>query len=581
MAEDTKLWLIKKDSQIRGPFSEQKIKQMLKEGEFSAMDLACLPDMQVWLNICCYDQFMSEQQKTSRKKSAKEEEKTLASTATVLISKTKKKIKQLTDTLSVSNSETETDMISQTETNTKPVVVKDVSYEVLSKNKAGAKAGGKPQRIKKIFKFLIYMSAVSVIAYLIFSDLVKNNNMAKNTLASPESKKAHLHFKAGDYIKALESWKSVENTLSDKDKVWFYILQLKINNHIYQGEKSLQLLERTGLYPEMKDMVSALLKIKSEDFYLAKQILNSIIEQKTADPKIQRSAVINLILLFSRDQNCDEAWSYYEQYKKLIKKSFMLNTVLSSCFLRSKNFQQYSSRTAVLLSSVIEQKREYYQEAQMASAYQRLLKGQSDKIEPIVQKILESGFYSSENYYRSVFVDAHIYSWPQWLGICRDLYKSQKNHPLFVSLYAYCLFRSGQKSSAFSEIEKAIAMNSKDSLIKSVHAYMAYNSQLQDQFELILEDAVQLNKGFNYALADVLQAQVYALEKNWSKVFKQWEKVLKNQEGYRLFALTGMGRASYELHKLQEARRYLKQAGLLDPEYSYTALRLLKLKLKN
>ena len=68
---DEKVWLVKKNQAIQGPFSDTEIKQGLKTGIFSPIDSACLPGMEVWLCISNYQNF-KEFIKTLDKDSTKE-----------------------------------------------------------------------------------------------------------------------------------------------------------------------------------------------------------------------------------------------------------------------------------------------------------------------------------------------------------------------------------------------------------------------------------------------------------------------------------------------------------------------------
>lgn len=70
MSKDTKekRWLIKKNHEILGPFSDEEVEEDLNTGHFSVLDSACLPDKQVWLCLGNYEkfsEFMSKQKEPS------------------------------------------------------------------------------------------------------------------------------------------------------------------------------------------------------------------------------------------------------------------------------------------------------------------------------------------------------------------------------------------------------------------------------------------------------------------------------------------------------------------------------------
>ena len=149
MSGDTKekRWLVKKNFEIIGPFSDAEVEEGLSTGQFSILDSACLPDRQVWLCLGNYEKFSEFMDKTKR---------VSGTTAQTLLSR-------ITDTIFLNtNTNTLTDTGELDSSSGSPPVVEDVSYEVVDEKQIFNKL------IKMIFqKRIIVPLSVFIVVILV------------------------------------------------------------------------------------------------------------------------------------------------------------------------------------------------------------------------------------------------------------------------------------------------------------------------------------------------------------------------------------------------------------------------------
>ena len=148
MSKDTKdkKWLIKKNDEILGPFSDEEVEEELNTGNFSVLDSACLPDRQVWLCLSNYKQF------SEFKSEQKEPSGTIAQTL----------LSRITDTLLINTSTlTETSELDADDATTQ--FVQDVSYKVVDEKWSIQKF------VKKIYQKKVFLfSSIFVVLLIIF-----------------------------------------------------------------------------------------------------------------------------------------------------------------------------------------------------------------------------------------------------------------------------------------------------------------------------------------------------------------------------------------------------------------------------
>ena len=156
MSEDkNKRWLIKKNSEIIGPFSNAEVEEGLNTGHFSVLDSACLPNEQVWLCLGNYEGFSEFMDKVKGSSSS--------TTAQTLLSK-------ITDTIFINTHTNTLTDTSEVDTAKAATIAEDVSYKVIDE------AQMKNKFMKIIFQkrviFLFALLTTGLIIFLIASDLL-------------------------------------------------------------------------------------------------------------------------------------------------------------------------------------------------------------------------------------------------------------------------------------------------------------------------------------------------------------------------------------------------------------------------
>ena len=154
MSKDTKdkKWLVKKNDEILGPFSDEEVEEELNTGNFSILDSACLPDQQVWLCLSNYEkfsEFQSEQKESS------------GTVAQTLLSK-------ITDTILINTSTlTETSKLdTEDASNSVTKFVQDVSYKEVDEKQSFQKIIKKIDR-KKVFLFSSIFIVLLIIVLIV------------------------------------------------------------------------------------------------------------------------------------------------------------------------------------------------------------------------------------------------------------------------------------------------------------------------------------------------------------------------------------------------------------------------------
>ena len=550
---EEKKWLIKNNNQIIGPFTEREVKEELAKGYISPFATACVPGQTFWVFISAYPEFPGRTDTTKLTEFATALRTSFTKTYT-FGSRTIPSDQQSKITDSVSDSSSE---------------VQEVPYKEVERSPEFALM---EKRKKKVHTVLIVCSAVVFIVCALFMFLNRESNLSESGDQLISSHSGRVYFDTGNYSRAIKVWDEERNrkNLNRDDEILLQTLQFQLNNNISRGEALMRLYEDRGVNTELKKMIRALIQLKTDNLQSAKPLLIELMNNSQSQ-EIKKVAFANLALLSAKTQDC----RFFKEYAvNHFENKNLIHFALSLCLLQSKSIsvdQQIKAEN--LLKKISQRPQDYYQEAIVGLAYIRYQKGQ--EVLSLIEKLLDSDPYLTSKYHYNVYIDRKIYSWPQLLPLCEQIYSSKKDDKLMITFYAYCLVRSHHYELAQEFIKKASLIDSVDVLIKTIYAYVTGFINLKSQSVLILGDAIQSNSDMKYMLPYILQAQFCAENEDWECAVQNWRLVLKNTPD-SLSGLGGLAYAKYNQGHYAEAKVYMDRGFDVGKETLYSPLLFIK-----
>ena len=560
-----KRWLIKNNNQIMGPFSQFQLEEEFKKGHISLFATACMPGQEFWSFIIVFPEFSHFADKTQLTQLTKtfgtSSLKTI-SLYSALGTQTKKIQDPTAPHVKEAASTPESDF-----------AVQEVPYDVVEDN---TKAPLIEKIKKKKQQLFIWMSALAVIAGVFFVISYERQKSAQQ-LATPLSfDTGRAYFSTGLYLKASQVWEEArqKNPLDKETEALAQLIRFQLDDDISQAGAVDHLNQPPNVISELRKIVKSLTQIKTGSLKMAKDSLNSLIYVSQLQD-IKKAALANLAFLSAQTGDCH----FFDKYKENdFENKHLFHFAFSFCLIRSPSLSaEQKQKAEVSLKKVIKEKGSYYQEAVVGLAYMQLQ--QKKDVSSLIKGLLDSSPYLTNSYYYDIFIDRNIYSWPQLLSLCEKIYSKKTDDKFFITFYAYCLARSKKYSDAKSFIERAIAIDSTNVLIKSIHAYITETINLKDQSALILGDAIRSNADMNYMLPYILQARFCENKKDWECAVENWQLVLKNRPD-SLSSLGGLSYAKYHQGYYAEAREYMKRGLNVDTLKLYSPLQFVEKMLK-
>ena len=583
---DNKTWLIKDHNFVTGPFSQKEVQEQLKQGKISFFAMVNRPGQIFWGFVGVYPEFSKFVDQT--------------------------KLTKLTTTLSAFNvtktKDTEFNATKTKNTEFNPPIqqtspasseVESVPYQVIEEAKT-------KEKLKDPLGLSFIMSVVVVLATL----GVGYYFLSQQKPAPVEHKvmdEGQSWFLAGHYDRALKIWQEMLPS-SDSHKTSLKLLHFQIQNDISMLTFLLQ--ETKG---EKRDLIQALAYIKSGDLTSGEQSLKKLI-QESSSKEIKQSAFANMAMLSTKEGKCD----FFKNYEEAMfgNKSF-IQFLLSFCFLTSSSSKD-KEKAKTMLTSLVQKQQSYYQEALLGLVYIQVeegkltstrsskeegkgehLKAVVDKEEGLktdslvnkgsaelktgkgsaelsfITKLLDSDPYLTSSHYYPIWIDRNIYSWPEWLPLCKAIYETKEHNYLFVSLYAYCLAKAKLYEQALSMIKKAEVSAPESALVKALHVYIADLVHLKNESAQMLGYALKFNFNRKYVLPYILQARFCEQNQDWACADENWHLVVRHNPR-SLSGLGGMAYAKYKQDYSQEAKEYMTQGLELSEGALYSPLLFLK-----
>ena len=544
---EDKLWLIKDNNKISGPFSASEVKKELEKGYITPFATACVPGQIFWGFVAAYPEFVNHTDVTC----LTEMTKALESGMTI------------TDIYAF---QTQTQKTENTSGPSPESEAEDVSYEVIEEHPELASLEKQKKNISS--SLLISFSVILIAVAVFFLFFRKGSDLDNTDNKSVSSHFGRVYFSAGNYSQAMQIWKEDmrKNNLSAEDKVLFQSLKFQLNDDMSQSEAMIHLYKDKNTDSEVKKMIEALMQLKAGNLQSAHRALTALTYNNQLQ-EIKQAAFANLALLSARTGDCN----FFNRYEESqFGNQNLIHFAFSLCLLQSKSVSvDQQEQVKYFLQEMTQKPQNYYQEALVGLAYIKYQKGED--ISFLIKSLLDSNPYLTNSYHYNLLIDKKIYSWLQFFPLCEKIYSAKKDNKLFVAFYAYCLVRSHHYELAQEFIKKAVLIDSTDVLIKAIHAYITNLINLEDESVLILGDAIQSNFDRQYMLPYILQAQFCEKNKDWECAVQNWRLVLKNTP-HSLSGLGGLAYAKYNQGHYAEAQEYVDRGFAIDHTRLYSPL---------
>lgn len=568
-----KKWLIKDDDHITGPFTENEIQERLESGRISPAAMACMPDQNCWIFIINYSEFTSWAEKISATDTNLTKTlSSLGSSSTLSFDSTTSTFSFNARTVRMDRTDTPFSTIS-TFTDDKqftPISSSqketELPYQVVEEESSLLSSNAKQSTTYKytILKWSIFtILLLSGGLYMWFLQNQKKTSINNTKDTNHFTRTGQLYFSAGYYLKAITHWKQAKQSSHFKKQhdILLKITQLQFQNRIDKGKQLLQSNTNKSFNAETKNIIQALIYVKNKDDDSAIKYFTKLANQAQSE-EIKNAAKINGILLAAKKGNCKKIQN--EQFYNSTDNA-LASIIFTFCFLSTNpslsNNPNHISKIKEILYTMTQNPQTYYQEAMLALAYISLLEKQPNKTLSLIQKLLDTNPFLTEEYYYNVFIDRKIYTWPAWTKFCKEIYQSNKNNKFYITFYAYCLSRSGQFTLARQHIKKAHTIDGEDPLIKAIYAYTIYtaaqhknSNNTTSQFVFILSDAVDSNEDYNYFLPYIMQARFCEKNQDWGCAIRYWQMVLQNDP---ISSYAGIANVYYHKKMYKEARQYV------------------------
>ncbi len=547
---EEKKWLVKDHHQIIGPFTSSELKAELAKGSISPVATVCIPNQEFWAFVAAYSEFTGYTDITK-----------LTSTYNF-------------STIRVTSPDQLLEQANQWKKGHSSSPAKEVSYDVIEE-----KPELQPSKVERKPKGNLFLIAgVAFLCFIVgvfYMSAYTKNKWQPSSSTLDSEKIGRVYFSVGNYAEAFRIWTEANN-LNKYDELLFRILKFQLNNDLSQAPAIIKSNTHKAIdFSDMKQMIQALEHLKTDNLSSAEQGF-AWLAYNSQSQNIRQSAFANLALVSSRARKCDFINKYKEEdfgNRNLIYFSCAL------CLLQSDSLTaDQKNTTKNFLMKITQIPQDYYQEALLGLAYIQSTEG-GEEVLPSIKNLLDSDPYLTEDHYYDVFIDRKTYSWPQLLPLCESIYSTNKDHKLFITFYAYCLIRSHRHEMAKNFIEKASLIDSKDVLIKTIHAYITDVVNFKSQSVLILGDAIQSNLDMTYTLPYILQARFCEQNKNWKCALQNWRLVLNNTPN-SFSGLGGVAYSKYNQGQYEEAEIYVNRGFDVNADTHYSPLLFVKKMLK-
>lgn len=534
---DSARWLVKTGGKVLGPYSMEKISELLLSKEIMVLDEVSEP-FRRWQYIRDHSKFADVVEELRRSEFQNSEDHTFTtSTADQTASVTEKLNDQMLDDLTdeapapSSMSEIVIEDIDEIQT---PGAIKKSSSARFQQS--SQRQSYIEERSEKASGFL-WISTLTILllvgGYVYFhKHFLKESSSLKS--AKEYLEMAERHYRVGDYIKALEPLKKAQK-LEPRDP-WTNILLAPLLIQ-YEPEKKLEanrmleaVLDSNEGNKKTAWTTMGLLQLKQEDFESAKESLNKALQ---LDPQ-HWQALINLGVIGLLEQDYSVAKNHFQSAMNVSSRQLAnqgeayLMLAEADIFLwQEENDPEYLTQAFQVLEDYLVENQDFRQEALMLKAYVAHSKGDDVQAKRIIDQVMDTDPLMTDEHSKDPTVARMPLEWTYLLNWCQQLVKGMSSNSHMEALHALCLVQSKNKEIEAKEaINAAVEQSPRDPLIQALFAYISWQLGMDAQADTISAKALELNAGLDFKLPHIVKARLCEDVGNFDCVREQWNRVL-------------------------------------------------------
>ncbi len=225
----------------------------------------------------------------------------------------------------------------------------------------------------------------------------------------------------------------------------------------------------------------------------------------------------------------------------------------------------YIKHAEEALAKYLESGTSYVQEVYMMRAYLFHIMGEMEKVQEQLGKMLDSDPMLTQEHMKSPILFRDRGQWNHLFKLFKHMYEDLEKTPHLTAAHGLLSFLGRGKSEGREIIEHIVRQVPDDSLIQSVYSYIQFVLGRLNEARAIVKIALANNKG--YELPVLLQGRYCMEDKDFSCAREAWGNLLK-MDPKNISAIAGLARLHFEEGKTKEARKRLSEGLELSPFYN-------------
>ncbi len=580
-----RIWLIKQNRHILGPFSTKELIEKIKSEELRISDEANLP-MKFWKPIYTWTELFS------ALKEVREGDKDFTKTIQIKskidetkITKTPKNIEGNT-----SSSETLVKMVSDEEILKETTQTQDILDNIKQDQTEKVRKAPPPsdqeetlegntfdfegsdesvKEIKKSLTWLFSLSAVIVACTLVFVLYYQGFEKPKTKKANMKNHKqlALTYWKKGDLKNSLQHFNEAYRGTEKVDE--FSLIYAGLLAYNDQTTKARTLFEKISKQQEGKKNL-ALNGLGLSYLYDGQKDKALPYFKEALSEKKDFSSYVNSGIIYLQNRKYNEIFGFFQKAEKINKPSRLLEFLNGmTYFLLAKEFKDltYFNQSLIFFESLIETPGRFYQEALFFSALIYESTNQNSRLPQVILKILDTDPEITEHYRPNLNVFQKFYSWRTYFNSCKALSKKISKAFLKDTFFAFCHFKVGNFQDAKKLFENLVAEHPHNPLGKALYSYVLKKQNLNLDASVVLGGASDENRTHKSKLPHLFQGNFCYENKDYDCALKQFEKLFYDLSSLEPPVISGLAYTYWKLKNQAKAKAFLEKGLNFYPEY--------------
>lgn len=582
---DKATWLIKSSGRILGPFTKNRIRDLLRDKEIVALDEISLPKKK-WSYIRDQKDFQDviEEMRVQHLKSGHDKTQTMGAsfdeiTGSVTEAILNQQLDELTSDVEPLNYDLTQDIPSLNDIDQiQQIQVRDVTRTsadestTTTKHYGMHKEGAKnvtsfSQTLWRITLVVIFLSFVSLSVHKYFIKPQTQSQKNQNDISI-----ANAFYTNGLYEQALVNYKKAfASGLDSKEPLLRYgTLLIQIERNTVEGVKMLE--EALKFDPRNRVYVNAgigLANIFDGDYIFAAKNLKDALD---IEPNLT-SAIVNLGWLRQREGALSDAIQLYSS--AIIKGAgrvdnspyIYLSKALVEKWKKTGDTKALNEAKNTLLS-ILDTKTDYKQEALFLLTYIYSQSAKTDEYFSTLERMLDTDPYLTGEHAHDLNIYHEGISWNSFIEMCEEIYRKNKEDASAVALSGYCSLRGGDLRKAEMRFSELANKRTQSPLLLGLHAYYHLQSSNDSHAAITLGKAIEMNKsGRQFSLPIILEARTCQELGDNECAIKKWKELLQKDEK-NIQALSNIVILNIKKGSVQSLDSYVRDARSLSDNYA-------------